>query len=773
MNNKYGNITAIKKIIGEILKFFLFWIPLITVILLSVLLQLDYIPDKEWTFLRNLIGGCSLYYFFIVLCNILFNRYTLDRWIARGSISLLAIATALVLSVPFMLSVIGGLCDSSLWLNKWPDESAFLNDYYNPFVNPGDFESRPVSQAIISILGIVLLSGLIVSLLVNYLKQRSIRWKKGELHYSFGTRFGHCLYHLFSLNNNYCVVIGGHETANGLISQLVNKYNRIIVFSDCDIEQYRSDVESILKNEEQCNKIVFYQGKRNSEADLHHLDVHCSRLKEIFILGENTEKGEPEEAHDALNMRCVSILSKLIDNKKRKEKLDCYVFFENQSTSLLFQKNDIDETIKKNLNFIAYNFYELWAQKVLSGFKGLHYPHKFPFNNLKNEEILDANLDKHLHIIIIGMTKSGIALALEAARSCHYPNFAASQMQAEFGSSGLRIDGLKKMENRRTRITFIDTNAKRQEMAFRARHPHIFEFCLWKSSSNKTWCKPPKQDEKSQVYTDVEFEFIHANIESIEARDYVQSAINDPTALVTIASCLSTTPKALSAMMYLPITDKKKQEINMLVYQPIDSSLVDILPKGILHFGKTSETIDLDFIHEVESRARRINYVWSNKEFNYTEQSNTTSKSNTEESIIKLWQEQVESKRWSSRYQACALMQRSNWINYNKAEESSISEDAKKWFDGIMERTEHNRWIMSQLIFSLESKEVDTEGSLEPFVFDTRLSYRQLYIESCDKKNEKKSKMYRSLLGENEDGQIQETNDRRMIRNTDWIQQIP
>lgn len=763
--------TILKKRISKgwsIIWNFIVYLPITLLLVYVIHVSCYNTQDAGWNAIQFYIELCSIFYLIIVLLNLALNRYTFDKWIAKGNGKLLAVATFLVLSTPFVVSFVANLPilntpENSLSLTKWPEEKEFLNNYYNPFVNPGSFDSRPISQVVLSILGIILFSGILVSLVVNYLEQRSNRWKNGELHYSFGSWLNLSQF-------DYCVVIGGHETSYGLISQLVHKYNRVIIFTDRNIMLYRSEVESILDNEKLSKKLVFYYGKRNSESDLIHLDVHSSNLKDIYIIGENKCNGELEEAHDALNMRCVSVISELLENKKRKEKLNCYVFFENQSTALLFQKKDLDVRIKKNINFIAFNFYELWAQKVISGYEGLNFPSKFPFNNIDKEESLDSELDKHFHIIIIGMTKSGIALALEAARSCHYPNFAASQMEAEFGNADNRKASIQKMSNRRTRITFIDTNAKTQEISFKARHPHLYDFCRWKSAANNKWNEPQKQDDNSLVYTDVEFEFIQANIESSETRKYILSSVNEPTALVTIASCMSSTPKSFSTIMYLPLSEDQKRKVNMLVFQPIDSSLVDILPENILSFGKIADTIDLNYIHKLESSAKRINYVWSKKDLFEMSESNNSFDTKIEPLINEVWQEQTEAKRWSSRYQASAIMQRRNWDNYNQIEKSSIPKDKTLWFDGIMERTEHNRWIISQLIFSAEPRCFNAEDTRNSFIFDTRLSYRQLYIESCSSTNENKRKMYKALLGNIDDKEIRETNDRMMIRNTDWIQ---
>lgn len=720
--------------------------------------------DNWWTSIQTSIGVCCFSYFIIILLYIVFYRTILDRWIAKGSPVILFIASIIILTVPFAVSVFAEKYEDRLILARFDGESEFLINYYNPFVNPGSFDSRPVSQVLLSILGITLFSGLLVSLLVNYLEQRATQWRKGELHYNFGVGLQNYANRMWP-KRRYCVVIGGHESAPGLIKRLVKEYDRIIVFSSRDIEQYRNLVESIQEINTQREKIVFYYGKRDSISDLEHLDVQSSWLEEVFVLGENTEDGEPEEAHDALNMCCVELLSKLRKNAK---KLRCYVFFENLSTSMLFQKNDIDVAIREKINLIAFNLYELWAQKVFNNYAQISSYNQFPLNRRDAKDVLGPGFDKHVHFIIIGMTKEGVALALEAARSCHYPNFTAAQMVAEFGNEKDRNVALREIANRRTRITIIDSNAKHQERVFRTRHPQLLEYCRWKSADSSCWVEPTNQDDRSGVYTDIEFEFIKANIESQEACDYITKAINDEHSLVTIASCLTSSSKALAAIMYLPIPQDKMHEVNRLILQTIESSLVSALSKEILPFGMLLETIDLEFIRTIEKRAKRINYIWAMPDIELQKeianaQSNHQKKNQLDKNIEKAWETQTEPKRWASRYQASALAQRVMWTNYDELGISVISEEKKQLFDGIMERTEHNRWMMANLLFSpidnpkkLIEKGVSSRET-------TLLSYRQLYLGSFQKE------FYRKLLGYIGKDKKLLTNDQRMIKHTRWV----
>lgn len=715
----------------------------------------------------NTIGWCSLANWAFLICLFAVSRYRFDRWIAKGSMMVLVYMAVLVLSIPFLIFAVVSLWEEHLIDERTMSDGTlqFLRYFYNPFVNPGSLETRDLSQTIISVLGILLLSGLMVSLLVNTMEQRANKWRKGELYYHFGRGLLHRL-HLKVFYIDFCIVIGGHTASLGLIAQLVSQYKRIIIFSSRNIEEYRREVESVILREKDRNRLVFYYGSRTSLADLKHLDLDSTSLKEVYLLGERCEEKGEDAAHDALNMQCAELIAELRGVNKKNNPLPCFVFFEQQTTSLVFQKTDLSAKVKESINFIAYNNYEIWAQKVFVGLHGVRRgqtatAQNFPFNKLGEGEVLDMNLDRHIHLVVLGMSKMGMALALEAARVCHYPNFSASQMKAEYGNEAERKAGLREMNYRRTRITIVDKCAKQLEQYFKSRYPDLYEFCRWKSVGESSWHEPLRKDKMSGTYTDVEFEFIQSEFESDFVRQYLVETIDNRYALVTIAACLNDSNASLETLMCLPLGDEQLKKVNLLSYQPIASSLVDVLSNEdshhIIPFGKIADTIDRKYLDSLEKRAKYINHLWMHKglEKQVFEQA----------SIDLAWRKLKESKRWASRYQAAALLHRIKWTDCSLSGVSSLHSENMQEFDGVMERTEHNRWIIEQLLLSqkpqmVACRECVANGS--DFLFDKRLTYRQLHDESKDQRNPFKAELYQQLLQT-------KTNDQLMIESIPLI----
>lgn len=103
--------------------------------------------------------------------------------------------------------------------------------------------------------------------------------------------------------------------------------------------------------------------------------------------------------------------------------------------------------------FTPFNFYEIWARRVLVKCSAesngtIHY---FPLDRGGISE----NSENYVHLVIIGMTRMGIALAIEAAHIAHFPNF--------------------KTHRKKTRITFIDREARREMDFFMGRYRHLFD----------------------------------------------------------------------------------------------------------------------------------------------------------------------------------------------------------------------------------------------------------------------------------------------------------
>lgn len=681
----------------------------------------------ETIYIINLIGFVGLINWIGVCILIVINRSQFDRNMAHANFKRLFYILLLVTYIP---------CILYLFYNKL-HAPKILEDFNDAIINPFlNHENYDFSESLISLLGTFLLSGVLVSMLVNFINQRAERWEKGELRYSF--RFW-----------DYCIVIGGHDSVPSLVKQLVNKHKIVIVLTNRDVPSFRREVESCIE-EQLKERVIFYHGYRNSKEDLKHLHLERNNLKAIYILGESRVHGEEETSHDTLNMTCLDIMNKLRGDGKGR--IDCYVFFEHQTTSVIFQKFANNERYH-SLNFIPYNFYELQAQKAI-GWSNFLKQEKKQDNPLRLDRFGTdvVNADKHVHLVIIGMSKMGQALGMEAIRVCHYPNFAKAQMRFEYG---LDADAKMSMGKRRTMITFIDYNMKEILDSFKCRYGRLLDEIQWRYVDYNYHLNSqlhPLRENNQKIVPDIELEFVNGRIQSEEVINHLKKISADSSAVLTIASCLSKSNLSIASILYLPKEVLEKAEI--MIYQPDSIKLVESIAINgdsdkVKAFGVISQGVNLNHIVALETMAKRVNNAYLRKKVlaENCKNGNSTEKmtlSDFSESVMlkferdninlceSVWTvkeqyeidwEMDESKRWANRYHASAIWQKIPYIIQRmKCMEDvitvGITEDdecLENSCEGLMARTEHNRWCIEQWLLDRVVK--------KPQVF---LSYKTL-----------------------------------------------
>ncbi len=489
--------------------------------------------------------------------------------------------------------------------NKNEEPSLFWSVYYH-YIDPGNQHIASTERgrkwgASIAIMGYIFLNGLFVAVLIGWFDRRRDEWIKGEVRYKKRT---------FGLNR-YAVVIGSNEVASSVIKNLLSNRmnneinfkcegdNKYIILQTCrDADAVREELASRL-TEEELKKVVIYKALRDSEEEIEKLNLKYAT--EIYILGESTLLDGGETYHDALNMKCVNLIAECLkdknENKKFKRKV-CKVMFEYQTTYSIFQFSDVSKKIKTNLVFIPFNRYESWARKVMvESFSNYSDGSLINYTPLDGKGI-KADSDEHVHFVIVGMSKMGVAMGVQALLQCHYLNYSA----AESVVNDKEREDLK--NKRRTRITFIDTNADKEKDFFMGRYSNLFSLTRhryfdanqdklylnpeykWEDPMQSAHCKWRHLSRGGQNFIDVEIEFVKGELESKGVRQYLRNISDENKDYVkesklTVAICLTQTHQAIAASLYMPLEIyKKAQEI--WVYQRESSDLVrNLIDTGI------------------------------------------------------------------------------------------------------------------------------------------------------------------------------------------------
>lgn len=558
-------------------------------------------------------------------------------------------------------------------LLQWGDRSkSFVENlwqlYYN-FSDSNQQESidsslgwRRIVMALATFLGTIIFGGMLISTLSNMFERRVELYRNGLTHYSL---------------KNHIVVIGAAPNAIGTVKRLLKtEPNTIIaVLTMSDVDELRRSLKAQL-GDEAMKSIVLNYGSRDSIEDLAAICVSSAKM--VYVFGEDSEVDEKEQIHDSLNIKCVKIISEL--RKGNSELLPCVVAFDYLSTYHIYQYADLEDDVKNTIKFIPYNFNELWARKMFVGVQCNNEVEKTP---LDYRPIISEESEDYIHLIIVGISRIGEAIALEAARICHYPNY----------------------RRKKTRITIIDNNMQVEMDIFKQKCGELFNLCRWTyvdvfNAENNTYGGISEKyrhlitDDQDADFIDIEWHFINGYDAHSEVRRYIEDSIEDVHAITTIAVCLNETHKSLQSAMTLPNVVYEKA-VPVLVNQRQSASMVHALKVGpryanLWPIGILSEDLE-DQLVTLIHYGKRINYI-----YNYFFANGKYPECIDDQAAAEQWEKVRISKRWSNIYSAASI-----WTKLRSLTGADDVLPTKELIDSrinILAQMEHNRWMVEELL---------------------------------------------------------------------------
>lgn len=516
--------------------------------------------------LNALMGiGYYLYALYLWLC----NKPKFDWHLINGAF--MRKVLVLVLLTPFIFALIS-LCCGQIGKGLVTKQTAELTNplwgaYYH-FIDPGNqhiAEGNTTWLAtIIAICGVFLLNGVLISSIVGWIDKRKERYLQGLEPYQ-----------RFLKRKEHYVIIGGSDIVEGIVEQIFETPQEngempyILIQTSNNVEDFRHKLFSGLDIEQQKHIIIRY-GNRNVKQDIEKL--YLNKALEVYVIGEETRTDDMESYHDTMNMKCLNLIYENVEKNKsfakndKDNRLVCYFMFEYQTTFNVFQYSEISQEIKECINFKPFYYYEMWAQRVLVC-KELNPEAKYEYLPLEGIEGIKKSEDDYVHLVIVGMTRMGTALATQAALMAHYPNFVE--------------------KNIRTKITFIDENADKEKNFYIDRYDRLFALSNWsykemvRSESGKDELKtvfthtPMELEHLGGDFLDVEWEFIQGTVAQLELQKYIEDSASK-THKMTIAICKDEPSRCLAAALNLEwrIYDKAMQ---VLVYNRYDDALIEQL----------------------------------------------------------------------------------------------------------------------------------------------------------------------------------------------------
>lgn len=751
----------------------------IFVALLSVMLPVlvFFLPDS-FGVLRYLsyvaLGYCCIILFWFFCMPI-----SRDRSMAKGN--LICYVTTFVFCVLLACYALN-LCGVSGQTSGGVSEvgQGLWRDVFLYYVDPGNLakENLRVSSVILVLLGIVFLNGLFVSIVVSWFDKRRDMWYNGELRYRKWVWWG-----------KVAVVIGANELTASVVkkvfegfktkNRLLYSFKYVILLTSSDVSSVRNDLASYL-DEEEMRHLVIFKASRDSYLEISKLPLR--KISEIYVLGESVVKGGGEPFHDALNIKCVTMIADSIKaymssgfcirKRKSRDKIPCMVMLEYQTTYSMFQVSELPEIISEYLNFVPFNRYENWVQLVLAD--GVFHDRSHPQESCVNGEIkytpldgegITPDSDDSVHLVVVGMSKMGVAMGMGAVCQAHYPNF---------------IKGV------RTRITFIDTNADKEMSFVKGKYDCLFSLMRHrlidvqsKQKYDSEWIDPIVQraeldylkDASGKNFIDVEVEFVKGEIESDGVRRILEEiSAPDRTVKLTIAVCLNQTHQALAAAMYMPsCVYSKVQEI--WVYQCESADIVlnlyssktnadvyrKLRPFGMLYGGYLRD----DYAY--------YGALLANGVYHRMDLGNVTSGDDASlKEFVDKFDKITVYNQWASRCFADSMFQKLRSSGAGLFDCRDVSGSYwQKMFDGVLDnpvdiaskamadnvdvmaRCEHSRWLVHQLLMGISPCTKSEFAEFRHFNDSMKEAYRtgsHEYAQFRERHSEKKAKVKSGVI---------------------------
>ncbi len=633
-------------------------------------------------------------------------------------------------------------------VTDWNPGDAFLQ-LTNPSTGNDNYASgwEWLEIVVMNLFGLFILNGVVLTLLVNWVSNRKDRHEKGEARYDY----------IFT--RKYSVIIGGHRIVASLARDLMatglNEY--ILIQTQRDPQKLRKEISAAINNDATARKVIIYSGDRTS---LHELEeLHLEHAREVYLIGESF--AIDGTSHDAINMHAWDLINRSTATD-RTVRIPCHVMFEYQSTFSAFQFTDLKLEQSRTFRFIPFSIYENWAQQVLISRKTGSVPYYLPLDGPNG---LPYSSHQRVHLIIVGMSKMGMSLAIEAAHLAHYPNFNNPHAG-----------------HPRTLITFIDRNARREMTFFMGRFRELFQLARWRyvkapveiirpadttwdiydsstaisqraKDNTYRWHDPVKDaDFRSPYYggylgedlIDIDFEFIEGDVALPSVQKYISDACADcnsytkeynrqfdadkpdATSKTTIAVCLPVAAEAMSTALYFePSVYRNVQQI--WVQQSESGALVDAIRFGLTGhdnakfrvlrpFGMIDQCDYLLRINDIMPKIIAYAYDCMDRGLSLSDEYSTLPFDDFINKVNSFWLsishdggKSAIAKRWSNIYCANSFDTKIRATGIDLSTGDVLRDDTAIH---DLARVEHNRWVLEQLLLGIRPVAREYEGLL-------------------------------------------------------------
>ena len=553
---------------------------------------------------------------------------------------------------------------------------------------------------LVMILGSIVFGGM-VSIISNMLNRHVSTYQDGGVTYRL---------------KNHVVLVGFDSITPGLVNRILSykKYDgcQVVILSDQPSQTVRKKVCAPLSNDKQKRCFVYY-GKQDSKSDLERLNLIQARR--VFIKG-NAE----DNSHDSLNVNTLQLMVDIIRKERETEgqknsahdttsrRIPITVDFNDPSTYSVFQVTDMIGDWRKHIALTPYSFHEDWARQVfVDGKYRLNEKEQILYPFLDGGGIT-VESDKHVHLVIIGMSQTGVTMGVQAAHLLHFPNAVGHP------------------ENH-SRITFVDTDIRPKMQRFRNRFKHLFE--TEEADFTDLICKPTHTETlpptvfigKEAHLLDFRFGFVNAEAESEEFGHLIARWAADDKKLLRIFVSTDDNRQNMGVGLFLPdiVYDRR---IPVFVQQETSGFLLSFLHQSengkyanLYPFGTKEPTYDISERSLI--LAKCLNYLYNHVILNDPEWSvesmmqwNNAKMAEAWEEAQALWQNLSIANQWSNIYGAYNISVKLRSFGINEASGGRPFTDEET---ELLARVEHYRWTTEKLLLGFRKPNAEEQRAIE------------------------------------------------------------
>ncbi len=517
--------------------------------------------------------------------------------------------------------------------------------------------------------GTTIVSGVLISIFTNIIRTAGERYTNGTARYKF---------------NDHILFLGYDDMEIGTLrKELQDNPDAIVVVAVPDnVPAVRNTIYQYLMNG-QSERVIVIQASRINLDDL-RTAAHIQNARRIYIIGQSDE-----ETHDANNLKCLGMVAGMCYDLQHKPM--CMYYMRNHATFSLMQRQNLtveylhddicsacthyDKTkVEKYLgnHCDPFNFYESVARKLLFNLNDYENSLKVDWHNSQDNLTGQPHLQPHL--VIIGMTEMGTALAKVMLMATHFPN-------------------------KKLKISFVDNNAYEEMHYFTGRYESFFNNCHYVFRNYDNPAKDETHKPQGEDFLDVEFEFIQCDVAHPKLREMLmQSVANKDKELLTIAVCSNDAPKNMAFVLYLarPILEN----VPIWVYQKNNTGMDSFLDHNIYKQVRIFSLMNM----EIPIPEKAIEYELA-KQVAHTYDVLYGCESD--------WSQKDATEKWSSLYNALSIVVKLRMAGYGLR--LSISEKNIEPFDlvsgsavgsihltekqeGEFAIAEHSRWNAEKLM---------------------------------------------------------------------------